>query len=178
MKIRRINIMGGAGSGKSITATNIRAQLGFMGYNIELVEEVVKDWTYIPRKPRGSDSFYLQSCQIQKEDIRLRSGVDLIVSDSPVILQYFYAYYHNDPLRKSMSMAFREFEEMYPSLHIFIKREDKFFSQIGRYEDLTEAKKIDDSIQAFMVNNMIEFRIFSCTEQNNIIEYIISNVKE
>ena len=66
-KIRRICLYSGAGGGKSITATNIRSQLGFKGYDIELVDEVIKDWTYIPRIPKDCDSFYLQAGQIQKE---------------------------------------------------------------------------------------------------------------
>jgi hypothetical protein len=170
--------MGGAGSGKSLTATNIRAQLGFKGYDIELVDEVIKDWTYIPRIPKMCDSFYLQASQIQKEDIRLRAGVNLIVSDSPLMLQYFYAKWHNVPLQAPMLQAALEFEEIYPSIHIFIEREDDFYSEIGRYETLAEAKAIDAAIKETMTQNNISFVSISCLSQDEIIDYIVSKTEE
>jgi len=173
-KIRRICLYGGAASGKSITATNIRAQLGFEGFDIELVDEVIKDWTYIPRIPRDCDSFYLQAGQIQKEDIRLRAGVDLIVSDSPLMLQYFYAFYHKVPLQEAMLSAALEFEQLYSSLNIFIDREDRFYSEVGRYEKLAEAKRIDILIKGVLVQNKVSFKSFSCLDQDGIIDYIIS----
>jgi len=175
-KIRRINLMGGAGCGKSITATNIRAQLGFKGYDIELVDEVIKDWTYIPRIPKDCDSFFLQASQIQKEDIRLRAGVDLIVSDSPLFLQYFYAWYHKVPLQKPMLLASNEFDEMYQSIYIFINREDKFYDEVGRYENLREAKMVDEDIKKLMNINCINYKEMSCLDQEGIIEYVVSQI--
>ena len=176
-KIRRINIMGGPCSGKSITATNVRSQLGFKSYDIELVDEEIKDWTYIPRIPTSCDGFYLQACQIQKEDVRLRAGVDLIVSDSPLMLQYFYAFYHKTPLQEPMRLAALEFEKLYPSLNIFIDREDKFYDETGRYEKLKEAKHMDILLKGVMVQNKVSFRSFSCLDQNGLIDYIISEIK-
>ncbi len=176
-QIRRICLCGGAGSGKSITANNIRAQLGFKGYNIEIVDEVIKDWTYIPRIPKDCDSFYLQACQIQKEDIRLRAGVPLIVSDSPIFLQYFYAWYHQVPLQEPMLWVNVEFDRLYTPLYIFINREDKFYDERGRYEKLREAKLIDERIKKLMNINKIKYKEFSCLDQDGIINYIISELK-
>lgn len=109
-KIRRINYLCGAGGGKSVLANYTRSELAFKGYNIELVNEAIKDWTFIPRVPRDCDSLYLQATQLQWEDIRLRAGVDLIVSDSPLFLQYFYAKHHNSPMQKAMLEVALEFQ--------------------------------------------------------------------
>ena len=177
-KIRRICLYGAAGSGKSITATNVRSQLGFKGYDIELVDEVIKDWTYVNRVPKDCDSFFLQASQIQKEDIRLRAGVDLIVSDSPVFLQYFYSWYYKTPLSEPMAWASNEFDQLYKPLSIFINREDKFYNEVGRYEDLKEAKLIDKRIKKLMNANKIKFEEFSCIDQDKIIDYIISELEK
>lgn len=177
-KIRRINLMGGAGCGKSIHAANIRAQLGFKGYDIELVDEVIKDWTYISRIPRSCDSFYLQAGQIQKEELRLLAGVDLIVSDSPLMLQYFYAKYHNVPLQEPMLQASIEFEKIYPSIHIVVEREDKFYDEVGRYEKLEEAKQIDHDIIKTLRHNNIPYAVISCLEPDMIIEYIEDSLRK
>ena len=168
--------MGGAGCGKSITATNIRAQLGFKGYDVELVDEVIKDWTYVQRVPRDCDSFFLQASQVQKEDIRLRAGVDLIVSDSPLFLQYFYAWYHQVPLQEAMLSASLEYDKLYKPLYIFVDREDDFYDERGRYEKLREAKLIDDRIKKLMNVHHRDFVEFSCLDQNGMIDYIITEV--
>lgn len=177
-KIRRICLYGGPGAGKSLTATNIRAQLGFKGYDIELVDEVIKDWTYIPRVPASCDSIFLLASQIEKEDIRLRAGVDFIVSDSPLMLQYFYAKWHDVPLQTPMLQATIEFEKLYPSINIFVEREDKFYSEVGRYEKLDEAKKIDDAIKEVLSDNGFDFSSFSCLSQDSIIDFLLAIVKE
>ena len=171
-KIRRICLMGGAGCGKSIIATYIRCQLGFKGYDIELVDEVIKDWTYIPRVPRGSDSLLLQASQIQKEDIRLRAGVDLIVSDSPAFLQYFYAYWHKAPFAYPMLRASEEMDEIYKPYYIFIDRHDEFYNELGRYETLKQAKEIDEAIKELMKANDIDFCSLSCLSPEKIVEHL------
>jgi len=176
--IRRINLFSGPAAGKSITATNVRAQLGFKGYNIELVDEVIKDWTYIPRPPKGADSLWLQASQIQKEDLRLRAGVDLIITDSPVALQYFYAWYHKDPFRAGMYLNVLEWDQTYPALNIFIDREDKFYNEVGRYEKLDESKKIDTTIKMILQTSKIEYTSFSCLNQEGIVNHIIKEVEK
>jgi hypothetical protein len=175
--IRRINLMGGAGCGKSTTANYIRAKLSFKGLDVELVDEQIKDWTYYGRSPKSCDSFVLQGRQMEKEDIRLRAGVDFIISDSPLFLQYFYACYHKAPMTSPMLMASQEFDKMYEPLHIFVDREDKFYNEVGRYEKLAEAKEIDTLIQAMMVGNGIPFVNFSCLEQDNMVDYIMEMIK-
>lgn len=175
-RIRRINFISGPGAGKSLTSKNICVRLNLGGYQAELVEESIKEWTYVDRVPKGCDGYFVQAMQIQKEDIRLRSGVDLVVSDSPLILQYFYAMWHKDPLQLSMLKSALEFEKMYPSIHISIQREDKFYSELGRYEKLEEAKKIDAAIEGVMFNNGIDYVPFSCLDQDKIFNFIVSEI--
>jgi hypothetical protein len=175
-KIRRICLYAGPGAGKSVTSTNICSKLSFKGYNIECVEEVIKDWTYIPRSPESSDSLFLQASQIQKEDLRLRAGVDFIVTDSPITLQYFYAWYHKDPFRAGMYLNAMEMNKRYPALNIFVERNNEFYNNNGRYETLEEAKKIDSLIKQILRTTKTDFVSFSCTEQDNIIDYIIGEI--
>lgn len=174
--IRRINLMGGAGCGKSTAANYIRSQFSFKGYDIELVDEQIKDWTYYGRSPKSCDSFSLQGRQMEKEDIRLRAGVDLIVSDSPLFLQYFYAWHHKVPMQKPMLLASEEFDKMYEPLYIFVEREDKFYNEVGRYETLSEAKKIDDLIKGQMIFYDVPFVSFSCLKPDDIVNYILETI--
>ena len=175
-QIRRILLMGGAGCGKSTTASFVKAEMSYRGYDIEFIDEQIKDWTYYGRIPQSCDSFVLQGRQMEKEDIRLRSGVSFTVSDSPLFLQYFYAWYHKVPMQKPMLLASQEFDKMYEPLYIFVERHDDFYNEVGRYEKLEEAKKIDELIKQTMKDCSIPFVCMSCLEQNEIAKYIESEI--
>jgi len=176
-KIRRINLFGGPGSGKSVLACYIRAELAFKGYNIELISEAIKEWTFIPRIPKGCDGFYLLANQIQQEDIRLRAGVDIIVSDSPVFLQYFYAQHHNVPLQNAALVAALGYEELYASICIMLQRKDRFYNSLGRYETLEQAKAIDENMKEMLEYHGINYVEFPCAQEDKIVDYLITQLE-
>lgn len=57
--IRRINLFGGAGCGKSCLASKLFADLKAKNYKIELVQEWIKPWAYDGRFPKSWDQFYV-----------------------------------------------------------------------------------------------------------------------
>ena len=165
-------------AGKSLTSYNIRAQLGFKGYNVELVEEVIKDWTYINKVPSPSDQLYLTSCQFHKEEIRLNGGVDIVINECPAILPLFYSNLGDFLFKDAMRSAVIEFEEAFPSVYLFLEREDKFYSEVGRYQTLEEAKRIDESMKRFLMSSPVDYKSFSCLDQDGIVDYIVSEIKK
>jgi len=120
------------------------------------------------------DSFYMQARQIYFEDTILRSGTDLIVSDSPVFLQWFYARHHVAPGQDAMFMSGREFETMYPSLNILLTRpEDVDYQAEGRYEDHEQAKAVDDALKELLSDiAYITFKEFSYRNREEIVIYV------
>lgn len=178
MKIRRINLYGSSGCGKSTTSSMIFYELKKMQYNIELITEYIKLWTYIPRKPISWDGYYVQAKQITREDIILRGGIDLVVSDSPLLMQYFYAWYHKDPCAKSMLQACKDFEKQYSSINIFIQRpKDIPYNNKGRYETAEESEKISKIMKSFLLKNKISFKTFYANEEKEIMEYVVGKLK-
>lgn len=174
--IRRINLFGGPGSGKSVLASVVFSKLKMQGFNVELINEYIKFWTYIPRIPKGYDSFYCQAKQINKEDTILRGGTDLIVTDSPILLAYFYACYYQSPAQQAMLDMHREFDSDYRSINIFLERDDKFYSTIGRYENLEQSKDIDKKLEQVIKAYAYSYKRFSCLEHEAIMEYILSEI--
>ncbi|MCD6435618.1 MAG: hypothetical protein J7L15_04455, partial [Clostridiales bacterium] len=146
-------------------ASFIFAELKKAGINIELVNEYIKLWTYIPIVPTSYDSYYCQSQQIHKEDIILRAGTDMIVSDSPVLLAYFYAYHYNKPAQEAMLEIHKEFETDYPSINIILERKDEFYDQSGRYENLEQSKEIDDKMVNLVAKYTENYKSFSCIDE-------------
>jgi len=177
-KIRRINLWGGPCTGKSTISTWLFSQLKMKDCNIEYVSEYIKFWTYVPRVPNSWDSLYCQAKQIHKEDTLLRNDeIDIIISDSPVPLQCYYAYHHSNPGKEHMLGISREFEDMYPSINIFLERNDEHYKEIGRYENLKEAKIIDNEILDFLKCNEIEYTKYPVVNKEEILNYILKEIK-
>jgi hypothetical protein len=177
MKIRRINLYGAPGSGKSTVASFLFYNLKIEQYQIELVNEYIKWWTYIPRVPVSWDSYYCQAKQITKEDVTLRSGTDLIVSDSPILLGYFYGVHHNTPGQEAMLKSFEEFQKMYPSIDILIKRPSHIpYNRKGRYEDEKDSNKIEIELTKVLVER-VPFKTFFANETDAILKYVLFNLE-
>ena len=175
-KIRRICFYGGACTGKSTAAASIFSEFKKRGMSIELVDEYIKFWTYIPRVPKGFDCLYIQAKQVHKEDTILRSGTDLIVSDSPLLLQYFYGKHHDNPCQKQMLEIALEFEQTYPSINIQLKREDADYNELGRYENLQQAKDIDMEFEGYLKNLNVNYMTLPSHDDDAILNYVLKMI--
>lgn len=176
--IRRINFFAGPCASKSTTAAHVFSYLKTLNYNIELVTEYIKFWTYIPREPKGFDQLYIFAKQISREDVVLRSGINYIVSDSPIFLSYFYSMINNVSCNKQLLEISQQFEKIYPSLNIFLKRKDRDFINSGRFHNLEQSKGIDIVLKEILNKNNIKFKEFSYYDKEKIIDYIIKNIKK
>ena len=120
-KIRRICFFGGPGSGKTTAAIRLFADLKLKNYNIELVQECAKVFACSEQKLDGFSQFCLFGKQLELEKTWLNC-VDLIVTDSPLLLQIPYTVKYNCPGWQGLMEAAIAFETLYPSLNI-IKKE-------------------------------------------------------
>lgn len=174
--IRRINLYGSPGAGKSTTCSFLFYNLKKMGYNIEMVTEYIKMWTYIPRVPVSWDSYYCQSKQLIKEDTILRSGVDLIITDSPIFLSSYYSKKDDCPGQEVMNSVAREFEKMYPSTNLLIKRsKEKKYQKSGRYQSEEESDIINENLYSFLLGR-VEFKDFYSNESEKVLKYVIKEL--
>lgn len=150
MRVRRICLFGGPGCGKSTTAAWLFAQLKLRHVEVELVQEYVKTLAFEGRKPESWDQLWLLSKQMRREDVMLRNGVDVVVTDSPLLLSTCYAMKYNCPGAKHLVAIAEEFDETYPPLNIFIDRGGKAYSKKGRYQTEEEAHEMDKVIKAVL----------------------------
>lgn len=151
-KIRRVNFYAGPGAGKSTTAPNVFSQLknkfihDGINMHVEIVLEYIKNWAYEGRKPASFDQVYIFAQQMHREDILLRSDIDLILTDSPLLLNYSYGEKENRPGYKGLLPVVQEFEAAFPGLHIFIDRGDRPYVAKGRYQNEEQARMMDSYI--------------------------------
>lgn len=182
--IRRINFYAGPGTGKSTTACDVFAKLKNkviheqLDIQVELVQEYVKSWAWEGRKPKGFDQVYICAQQMRREEIPLRNGVDIIVSDSPLLMQCAYARKYNTPCWEHLVGIVEEFEKAYPSLHIFLERGDRPYVPKGRYETADEAKKMDEYIKSMLTLYVPNFECIAYTDTDKIIDKVLSCYKE
>ncbi len=173
-KIRRINIFGGPCSSKSTLAAYLFSQLKIADKSIEYVSEYIKFWTYIDRKPQGYDQVYTFAKQLNQEDTILRNGVDLIVTDCPLLQVCFYSKYNETPAHDQLREIASNFNMDYPSINIFIDRADKAYKNIGRFHDKLEAMEIDKEMLSFMAVVMGQnFKTFKYYERDKVLTYVL-----
>jgi len=178
MKIRRICLFGGPGSGKSTTAAWLFASLKMKHYNIELVQEYVKTWAIENRPPKSFDQVYLLAKQMRKEDIVLRNNVDLIVTDSPVFLSTCYAKKYSSPGWKSLMDLAVEFDGTYPPLNIVIGRDHSSYKPgEGRFQTYEEAVEMDVCIKDTLTSAGCTYHEVTCGDTSALMALVESATK-
>lgn len=176
--IRRINIYGGPAIGKSTMACDLFARFKRDGKNIELVSEYIKFWTFINRQPQGFDQFYTLAKQVHQEDTMLRSGVDMIISDSPVLLSVYYAKRNQTPGLKHLVNFAKYYERAYPAVHIMLRRCDNRYSSVGRFHGLQEAVEIDRGLKIWLTEHTRRYHLLPADNPDEVYAKINNLITE
>ena len=169
LTIRRINIHGGPGSGKSTLAAAVYNYFKSRGHSIELVREYVKSWAWQNIKPESFDQLYITAKQLRSEDIVLRSGVEMIVTDSPLVTQLAYT---PPKLFDGLQAIIAEFDKIYPCLDVYIKRGEMPYEEHGRFQNESEAIAIDEKIMTLLAGRP-NFTIVTAQDQELAIDSIL-----
>lgn len=154
-----INLFGGPGCGKSTLAAELFVKLKRDGKNVELVREYVKDWAWQNRKVGIYDQLHITGKQASKE-VGLYGKVDVIVTDSPLLLSPFYhEYYSNRPsyVLPAVVGLMEQAQNNGVTYHNFVLSREKAYNQAGRYETEGEAIAIDEAIRDFLHTESIPF---------------------
>lgn len=136
-----VNLCAGPGAGKSTMSAGIFYNLKNKSINAELVSEFAKDLTWENRSKTLNDQIYIFGKQYHRI-FRLLNQVDVIVTDSPLILTPIYDPAKRVTLKK---LVFEEVSKM-NNLNIFIMRKKKFVTH-GRSQTESEAIELDSKIR-------------------------------
>jgi hypothetical protein len=149
-----IDMYGGPGTGKSTSAAYVYHQLKIGGYNVELVREYVKDWAWEQRSIGKFDQLYFLGKQSRKESM-LYGKVDYIVTDSPILMNMYYALRMTPPrfcqgiIQAVYSYYWMSTQEGHKHIHVHLTR-TKPYSNAGRWQNEAEAKAMDKDIETVM----------------------------
>jgi len=140
-KIRRINVFGGPGLGKSTIAAKLFSELKIKGYDVEHINEYIKTWAHQGVLPVSFDQIYVFAKQMHAEDVALRN-VKLIVTDCPLMMCCTYARYYGFGPYVELTEITKQFDEAFPPLNLLIERSVDY-NPAGRYQTFDEAKQVD-----------------------------------
>ena len=150
-----INLLGGPGAGKSLTASGIFYELKIIGVECELVSEFPKELTWEKNLDLLENQLFVFAEQFRRQ-YRLLDRVDYVITDSPLILSKvymemfgersgkFYSAFSENFYDKCLDFFDTTFQE-FNNLNFFIDRPGNF-DPVGRNETLEEAQQIDNLI--------------------------------
>ena len=164
-KTRILNIFGGPGIGKSLSAAKVFSELKQNHINCELVTEIAKDIVWEDTTKLLDNQIWLFSEQFRRQ-WRLLDKVDYVVTDSPLLMYSVYLEQVQDKLPNNLKFSigfykktvdffessFKEFN----NLNFFLERYyevDKWgevqyttYSDKGRSQTIKQALELDNKI--------------------------------
>jgi nicotinamide riboside kinase len=168
-----INLISGPGTGKSILTSEIFAALKRDFISCEISHEYIKKKIREKALKAIESQIYIFAKQ-QFQLFTLRDEVEVIVTDSPIILSAVYDKTKCDFLK---GLVLKEFDKYNNLNYLLLRDEDVPYEEEGRYQDAKEAKKVDTEVKDFLINEKIEFTpLYGIGPKT--IETILSDVKE
>lgn len=154
MKPIVVNLMGGPGCGKSTGASYIFSKLKLAGINAELVTEFAKDKTWENNKKALQNQIYVFGKQYFKMD-RVRDEVDVIITDSPLLLSLHYA---KDDFKQGLSILIDEIEKDFDNYCYYLLNRVKKYNPKGRNQTELEAKQIDLKLEELLKSQSVCYK--------------------
>lgn len=174
-----INLYGGPCAGKSTGAAHLFHKLKTLGANVELVREYVKSWVWEARKFSTYDQLYFLGKQIRQESL-LFGKVDWIITDSPVLMNLYYAQKYcplviSEGVRAATLAYYHQSEDDgHKHVHVFLNRTKPYLSH-GRFQSEDEAKEIDDEVRKVMRH--LKFPFIETTSEEADLEVLLETIK-
>jgi len=143
-KLTVVNLLAGAGCGKSVLAARLFAQMSIENFNVELVHESAKDFTWEDWEHIFPEQDYITAHQHRLIRRLVRHNVDYAVVDSSLLLAEIYA---PDWFPRSYFTFLMEQYNSYDNINIVIQRNPKLtYKQAGRNQTYTEATVKDRQV--------------------------------
>jgi nicotinamide riboside kinase len=166
----RICFYGGPGVGKSTLAARVYAELSRAGVvTTELVREFCKPWAYEGQKMDHFDQVYTFANQLWAEHRLFKAGVEVIVTDSPVLLQCVYTHKLHSEIGHALQAVAFHYEQAYPSLNFLVQRKTPY-RRAGCFQDEPELQELDDRIKAWVDNWNLNYLLVNPDEWEVIVQ--------
>lgn len=170
-----INLFGAPGAGKSTGAAYVFSKLKMLGVNAELVTEYAKDKVWEENGAVFKNQAYIFGKQYFRMS-RLCGKVDVVVTDSPLLLSSFY---------NSCDILGEEFEALvnnvfnsYDNINAFIGRV-KEYNTAGRFQSEEDSYLVERALRAFLSEQGVACRYYTGNMYGYdcLVEDVVSRIK-
>ena len=165
-----VNFFAGPGTGKSTTMAHCFAELKWKGWDCEMAPEFAKDKVWEGSEHVLKNQFYISGKQYHRM-MRLQGKVQIILTDSPLLLATYYGRREPDEFSELLKKYHKNFE----NLNIFLER-DKKYNPNGRLQTFEEAKAIDVEFLNLLREERESFVCIEATRDN--IEKIVKIIED
>lgn len=168
-----VNLFGGPGTGKSTNAAGVFYKLKSQGVNCEYIQEYAKDKTWQGDRFSLTVQPYITCKQLYRQE-RVMNKVDVIITDSPIILGAVYGgLYATDKFNAWLIETFQSFN----SLNIFLTRnlDNHPYNPAGRSQTLDQAIEVDRMVRELLNKNEIPYTDLLVTPDTT--DQIVKHVK-
>lgn len=156
-----VNLFGGPGQGKSTLAAGIFYELKQQGVNCELVTEFAKDMVWEESFKVLENQLYVFAQQSHRL-FRLKDKVDVIIVDSPLLLNLYYGRNFSDTFKTLIKEVFYE----YDNLCYLVEKEDRPYNEVGRMQTEEEAALVHKEVIDILENEQLAFKILRRSESD------------
>lgn len=166
-----VNLYAGPGAGKTTCAWLVAGELKKLGVVTEYVPEYAKELVWDDRTDLLDGSYKNQTAVLAEQNRRierLRGKVDVIVTDSPLLMSSMYAKKNVEQFEQ---LAFSMYNRC-DNFNLFITRGNGF-EQEGRIHSLQESKEIDEEIKGFLD----EHGVYYGTYEHNTLDVVVRNIQ-
>lgn len=165
-----VNMFAGPGAGKTTCAWEVASALKKKGLVVEYVSEVAKEYVWDNNTEILDGSVKNQRRLLEEQDKRVQrllGKVEVIVTDSPILLNSIYVKEPDEIFNKEVIGRFKKQN----NFNVFVERGKKFETE-GRIHNYDESLKIDTQIQNLLSNNNLYYKKYTYPQIKQCIENI------
>lgn len=167
-----VNLLGGTGIRKSNNALGLAYKLQCLGIETELVQEYAKDnvWDMAPQTLE--EQVYVFGKQ-QYRQFRLRGKVQVVVTDSPLLISLIYDNTNMKNFRETVLETFNS----YNNFNLLLKRGD-FYNPNGRMQTREEAVELDNKMKRALDRNGIGYLPIDFDNNAGMVHYVVEHLRK
>lgn len=171
-----VNLVAGPGAGKTTCAWEIAAELKKAGLVVEYVPEVAKEYIWEGRTDLVDGTLEHQKELYEKQNHRvqcLMGKVDVVVTDSPIILGLVYLKEPNQDFEKEVMAQFKSQK----NFTLFVQR-GATFEKEGRIHSQEQSAQLDRDILNLLDQNEIYYGKYSYDRMKLCVQNIQTTVRK
>lgn len=167
-----VNLYGTPGAGKSTGAAYIFSLLKMSNINAELITEYAKDMAWENNTTAIDNQAYIFGQQYYKTT-RCEDKVDVIVTDSPILLSALYN--HSSLLGDDFNNLVAKVAKSYKTLNYLIDR-NKPYNPIGRFQTEEESNAMAEPLKTLLEKYGVDYKTIKGTA-NEYTKVVVDIIK-